>query len=95
MSELRVLLRDTLTGREGWYAEDWSDAPTEFGDPPTESARSCWLSGNNSCDCNRGSCLAQALGEPDPKGACGETRYAIVAATWDGQPLDDWTGEVA
>ena len=89
MSEVRVLLRDTVTGEEAWYSYSVDD---EY----AEGQEFYWSDGNGGCDCNRGSCLASVLGKADPNLPCGESRIALLRAevngieqSWADRPVDD------
>jgi hypothetical protein len=76
-----VRLREIATGREGIHRYTTDDAPDA-------TAESCvefyWTDGNGGCDCTRGNCLAEALGEPDPLLPCGGETIALLEATVDG-----------
>lgn len=83
MSELRILLRDTQTGKEAWHSEQ--------ADPNNlDGLNFYWTEGNMACDCNRLLTLCRALGEPDQDIECGSSRVRIVEATLYGVLLMDW-----
>lgn len=81
MRELRVLLKDTETGKQGWYSDQFPD------DYPSDAVDYMWTEGNNACDCNRGDYLAEALDEPRPNLPCAGSRIVVLEATLDGQPF--------
>ena len=85
MPELRVLLREVSTGREGWFADEWPTPPFDL-----DSAEYMWHDGNYACDCNRALFLARARGEDEPNVKCSDGSIVVVEATWDGESLPDW-----
>lgn len=85
--EVRIHLRDTHTNAEAWYVYQMDGVRADDSDDPEGF---WWTDGNAACDCERGRCLAVALGQPDPHLPCGDDRVVILDATVNGQPRLAW-----
>jgi hypothetical protein len=87
MADVRIHLRDTETDDEAWHVYQMDDARV---DDPDDPEGFWWTDGNAACDCERGRCLAVALGRPDPCIPCGDSRVVITEATVNGQSRLAW-----
>jgi len=87
MADVRIHLRDTETGEEGWHVYQIDDAR---GDDPDDPEGFWWTDGNAACDCERARVLAAARGKSDPHVPCGDARVVILDATVNGVPRAGW-----
>lgn len=90
MPEVRILLRDTQTGDEGWHVYEMPDErAADFDDPEGF----WWTDGNAGCDCERMRCLDLALNRARRDIPCGSSRVVIVEATVSGVSRPLWADD--
>ena len=78
---LKVTIRRNSDGREAVHNDRYATLEDDHW-------QFCWFAHNHSCDCNRGSCFAEAVGEADPDCACTGTDYSVTRIeTEDGRVL--------
>ena len=81
--EVKVFLRDTQTGDEGWYTEEYNGP----GEDALLRAIFMWTDGNWSCDCNRCLFLWEWSEEPGHDLLCnvGKNRIEIISFVFNGE----------